>query len=105
LGDGSRFIVFSIDDTRESNVGKSVKKPGGPARACGTGPMVSNEFKKTGEVISDIGTLMGGAVPLEAGAMFAKTDVGSCISCADTPTEEIAEDERFGIKLEDNSGG
>ena len=62
----------------ESNVGRSVKKPGGPARIFCEGTMASIGFKNAGGTISDmLGTHIELAVPLALLAMLAKVEVGS----------------------------
>ena len=75
-------MAFSMGGTseNESNVGKSAKKPGGPARICGAETTASIGFKKMGGAISDIGTPIEGVVPLTVLAIFAKTEDESCIS-------------------------
>jgi hypothetical protein len=97
FGDGSRFIACPMGgtDVSESNVGRSVKKPGGPARMlCGV-TIVSIEFMKTGETISDIlGPHIEVAVPLTLLAILAKAEGGSM-------SWVCTEDEELGINPED----
>lgn len=62
----------------ESKVGRSVKKPGGPARIFCGGTIASIEFRNTGVTISDmLGTHIEVAVPFTLLAMFAKAEGGS----------------------------
>lgn len=82
--------------TRESNVGRSVKKPGGPARILCEGVITSIGFKNTGGTISDrLATHIEGVVPLTSLVKFGNVEEDS-INCVCTE-----DDEEFGIKAED----